>query len=93
MYIFNIQLDPSVFVIILSLQFPDSGPVYSTNLKDFRYSRNSDLILQNAVPGLCFYTQFCDKHGRVQWALRAQICAFATAISRPGSTEPPDLTN
>ena len=34
--------------------------------KDFRARRNSDLILQEAVPGLCFYTQFCDRHGRIE---------------------------
>ena len=32
--------------------------------KDFRARRNSYLILQEVAPGLCFYTQFCDRPGR-----------------------------
>ena len=57
--------------------------------KDFRARCNSDLILQEAVPGLCFYTVLWQTQAQwaallVQWAaLWMQICTFAPAISRP----------
>ena len=66
--------------------------------KDFQARHNSDLILQKVVPGLCFYTQFCDRPGRNEqlYGFNEQLyghkfALLRTLLSRPGGFSLPRI--